>query len=163
MDSKACSKCREIKPFSDFAKEKNGVNGIRGDCKSCVSKRVKKYYRANREVLTAKARKYHKENPEKTADRNRKSLLRRHYGLTTEEYNKMLKAQNGVCAVCKVKETDTFKGEVKRLAVDHCHDTGEVRDLLCGGCNRGMGQFKDNIELLEAAIVYLRHHKERKK
>jgi hypothetical protein len=72
--------------------------------------------------------------------------------MTLDEYDNMLKAQNGVCAICKQPE------DSRGLAVDHCHTTKKNRALLCFRCNAGLGQFKDNIEYLQAAIEYLKSH-----
>jgi DNA-directed RNA polymerase subunit RPC12/RpoP len=68
----------------------------------------------------------------------------------------MLAVQDNKCAICG-KEDDTVlsSGAYKRLAVDHCHKTGKLRGILCENCNRGIGMFKDNQELLEQAIRYL--------
>lgn len=76
--------------------------------------------------------------------------LQKTYGITSEEYDEMLEAQGGVCKICGATPG------ARRLAVDHCHDTGEIRGLLCYNCNSALGRFQDNIALLEAAIKYLK-------
>lgn len=82
----------------------------------------------------------------------RKSQLKKLYGLTLEQYNQLFQDQNGKCAICQVHQTD-----VKRtFNVDHNHKTGKIRGLLCSLCNSGMGGLQDDIVLLEAAINYLR-------
>ena len=73
------------------------------------------------------------------------------YGLTPTDFEQMRQSQGGKCAICGVIP----KG---RLAVDHCHATGEVRQLLCSTCNSGLGMFKDNKEFLKSAISYLERH-----
>lgn len=78
-------------------------------------------------------------------------IIRRVYGITQAEYDAMLEKQNGKCAICN--NTDEVEG--RKLAIDHCHTTGRVRGLLCGKCNRGLGLFKDNPDLLLKAISYL--------
>lgn len=80
---------------------------------------------------------------------NKKSLLRVKYGITLEEYKEIFDKQKGVCALCLREE----KG--KMLAVDHCHITGKVRGLLCGNCNRALGLFQDNPDILERAKEYV--------
>ena len=82
--------------------------------------------------------------------------LKRHYGVSLEWYTTKLKEQNGVCAICKQPETKKIAGSLPALAVDHCHDSLEVRGLLCSNCNRGIGHLKHDIKILEAAIEYLR-------
>jgi hypothetical protein len=67
------------------------------------------------------------------------------------KYEELLKSQNGACAICSVAFTETPKPHI-----DHCHTTNHVRGLLCGACNRGLGQFKDIPEALERAAQYLR-------
>lgn len=81
----------------------------------------------------------------------RKQMLYHKYGLTLADYNAMLAAQDMACAICGQRSD-------KPLHVDHDHETGEVRGLLCNSCNTGLGFFKDRIRLLAAAIVYLEEH-----
>lgn len=80
------------------------------------------------------------------------------FGITVEDYDKMLERQNGVCAICKRSPHVVLNGAIKRLAVDHDHITGRVRGLLCDHCNRGMGLLRDSIETLEGAAEYLRSY-----
>jgi tRNA splicing ligase len=76
--------------------------------------------------------------------------------LSDEEYEKVLLSQRGVCAICnKVNTITSKKGKIFRLSVDHDHNTGEVRGLLCHDCNIGLGKFKDSTLLLSKAISYL--------
>jgi len=93
---------------------------------------------------------WNKRNPEKTRLAYRKCMLKRRYGITLEQYEAMLESQNGKCAICK---GDCLTG--RNLAVDHDHETGKVRGLLCSKCNQGLGQL-NNIELLQRAIDYLK-------
>lgn len=88
-----------------------------------------------------------RENP----DKGYAGYLKRIYGITIKEYYKMLEDQGGGCAVCG--KTPGENG--RRLAVDHDHETGEVRGLLCSSCNTGLGNFKDDPQLLESAMYYL--------
>ena len=86
----------------------------------------------------------------------RKSRLKRRYGLSVDDYNKMFQQQNGVCAICGEVETKHDRyGNIKNLQVDHNHSTGEIRGLLCFMCNAGIGMFDDNILNLRSAIKYL--------
>ena len=79
----------------------------------------------------------------------RKRQLQRKYGISLADYDILLNKQDGVCLICGQKDLDKF------LAVDHCHETGRIRGLLCNGCNSGLGHFKDDPELLKRAILYL--------
>ena len=84
--------------------------------------------------------------------------MQRKLGISLTEYTAKLEAQNGVCAICKRPETTTRNGKLKFLAVDHCHTTLGIRDLLCQSCNVVLGYVNDSPELLETAAAYLRRH-----
>jgi Recombination endonuclease VII len=82
------------------------------------------------------------------------------FNLTEQQYEEMLIKQNYTCEICKEPESTKRNGQLKKLAVDHCHKTGKIRNLLCQFCNSGIGYFKDSIELLQKAIDYLKKHNE---
>ncbi len=88
-----------------------------------------------------------------------RSHLKRKYNMTMEDYDRMLEAQDGVCASCGEVETYVAHGKVKRLAVDHDHETGLVRGLLCHACNAALGHLKDDprriMNLAEYISAYL--------
>lgn len=94
-------------------------------------------------------RKSYLKHKEKYKKAMREYSLKRKFSLSVEDYNSMLKEQDGVCAICKSTCT-------RSLAVDHCHTTGKIRGLLCNNCNRGIGHLKDSILLLESSIRYLK-------
>jgi hypothetical protein len=77
------------------------------------------------------------------------------------EYNALLREQGGVCAVCGKDEPNAHgrTGKQFRLAVDHCHQTGAVRGLLCQKCNRAIGLLGDDPALMRKAISYLLRHR----
>lgn len=156
MITKTCTKCKEVKPISEFNKAKSGKYGVRGDCKEC---HWLSYKNNNNDKINQRAREYRKNNPDKIRKNNQKykennkeQLKNKHleklYGITLKEYKQLLKEQNGVCKICG----GTCK---KDLHVDHCHDTGEIRGLLCVRCNVALGHFQDDITLLQKAIEYL--------
>lgn len=93
-------------------------------------------------------------------DMDRRRDLKRKFGITKEDYSAMHAKQNGLCAICKNPETAySYKGgSIRDLAVDHCHKTNKVRDLLCFSCNSVIGRVKESIELLEAMKQYLIKH-----
>jgi len=97
-------------------------------------------------------------NPNLESDRN----IKRKFGLTRQDYNAKLEAQNYVCAICEEQETrlDNKSNSLLRLSVDHCHATGKLRDLLCWRCNTTIGRVEESIELLGKMIDYLNKHKE---
>jgi hypothetical protein len=118
-------------------------------------------WRADNPDKMARANKAYRQ---KNGGRNARSAkMKTLFGLTLEEYEARLVAQNGVCAVCQQPERAVHKSTAapKNLAVDHCHLTGSVRGLLCSACNTALGLFKDNTNLLRAAIQYLALAKER--
>jgi hypothetical protein len=87
---------------------------------------------------------------------NQESQVRRQ-GYSPDEYQALLDKQRGQCAICGVREGHlSCRGRKCRLAIDHDHQTGAVRGLLCNNCNRGLGRFKDSVTLLEAAARYLK-------
>ena len=89
--------------------------------------------------------------------KSREYALRSLFGITQADYDAMLEAQGGVCTICG----EPCKSG-RNLAIDHDHETGEVRELLCSGCNTGIGNFRENATALENAAVYIRRHKENK-
>lgn len=94
-------------------------------------------------------------NPGRMSAYARASQLRQ-YGLTVEEYDTLLQKQEGLCAICGRPETRQMRGIKTALVVDHNHQTGQVRGLLCHACNVGIGLLHDDIKLLQKALNYLR-------
>jgi len=111
------------------------------------------YY--NRQKDIEKHRKYaadqqrKKSADKKASDAKRKRELRikRQYGISQEQFLLLKEKQNSLCAICGAKP--------EILVIDHCHTTGDIRGLLCHGCNRGIGLLKDNIDILNKAVHYL--------
>lgn len=91
-------------------------------------------------------------------DYHKSAFLKRHYGITIEQYNGMLASQSGCCAICLKPESNEIRGKVVALAVDHCHTSGKVRALLCSSCNTALGLFNDDVELLAKARGYVLRH-----
>jgi hypothetical protein len=134
-------------------------------------KKDRKYKKLHREEINSKSRERTKNDPEyrkrmiekteKYIAKNRKKVLlakKKHhlkqlYGLSWETYKILVKKQRGVCAICHEKNVSN-----RKLAVDHDHETKEIRALLCDKCNRGLGFFDDSIEKLQKAIKYLKKY-----
>lgn len=91
-------------------------------------------------------RKYREENLDKVRKASKKYDLRTKYGMTYEDYEELLAIQEGKCALCET---------VAMLAVDHCHETGKVRGLLCNRCNLGIGLLKEDTNIFKRALEYL--------
>lgn len=149
-NGKLCPRCDTVKSVTEFYKDKYNKTGLQVYCKACSGDRHREW-KAKRpdakEYLAAKSREWRKNNVERSAD-----LLRRYnYGIAFGTYAQMLTAQNGSCAICEATEA----GGRGKFHVDHCHSSKAVRGLLCNDCNNGLGRFKDDIELLEKAILYL--------
>lgn len=138
---KQCTKCHEFKELIDFYNDIGQTCGLRPDCKNCCKKRRKKQYD-----------KFKIESPELYKTKTRESHLQQEYGINSVDYNILFTNQLGRCRICNVHQ-DELK---KPLFVDHCHTTNKIRGLLCDPCNRGLGCFKDTIELFLNAIKYLR-------
>ncbi|AZV02296.1 endonuclease VII [Pectobacterium phage Arno18] len=153
LEVKVCSCCKVEKPLSEFGKDASKRDGLNSCCKRCRVNKNKEYRKANPERVIGVRRKYYKANSEKM----REDSLKYKYKITLTEYNSMFAQQGGVCKICGMKETAIghYSGEVKRLAVDHCHSTGVVRGLLCSRCNTAIGKMHDSPELLRKAADYI--------
>jgi len=160
MDKKYCKKCLIIKPLEEFYFHKSPRDQRTGKCKECILEEGALYQKANPEVCHKKSNKYAaKERARQLKIKNRKlearnSQMKLKYGITLEDYEILLKAQEGRCAICGIHE-DLL---TRALAIDHCHTTGKIRGLLCNYCNPGLGSFRDSVKSLQAAIMYLQSH-----
>ena len=141
--TKVCPQCKEKKPRTKkyFGIDKQGRMSW---CRSCVSARAIVWGKQNRAKLDLNRRRWR---------------LKKLYNISMEEYDARLKAQGGVCAICRKAPTDS-SGRFSILHVDHDHVTGKVRDLICFTCNAGLGNMKDDPELLRTAASYLDYHRQ---
>lgn len=159
----SCRICGQMKPLNDFYKMKGMRDGYRNECKACNLRqkhdryvedpdreiaRVKRWQQDNAERLNT-YRWQHRKLPE-TKARERRTYLKRKFGLTPDEYSAKLEWQGGVCLICQRPPAD---GQF--LDIDHDHRTGRPRGLLCRNCNQGLGQFREDPFLLAAAAGYL--------
>jgi len=117
-------------------------------------RKVREYARMNKSMKSASFKKWSEKNKDKTRD----SRLKRTYGISSLDYERMFLAQNGKCAICSEKQSAITKksGTSHFLCVDHCHKTGKVRGLLCVNCNIAIGKFKDNPSLMIKASEYIK-------
>lgn len=115
----------------------------------------REWYQRNKERVQQKRKEWLANNREYLLLKQRRANVAR-YGITVEQFDEMTKAQSGVCAICQNPQTGS---RWTNLSIDHDHETNRVRGLLCAECNLGLGKFKDNPELLEAAARYLKDHK----
>lgn len=135
QDLKLCKKCGIKKPRADF-RLRPYSKSVSSPCRDCVNKQRLAWRHS-------------------TSSRRKSSALVSRYRISAADYSAMLEAQRGVCAISQ------HPPEQKRLFVDHDHETGVVRGLLCYKCNTGLGCFEDNPAMLRAAAEYLETRKER--
>lgn len=125
---------------------------------------AQKYRQENREKVFEQARKYRQEDPEKLKKRKEKyrsenaekiaySKLKYIYGIDKDDVEKLIQLQKNSCAICEVSFLE------KKWRVDHCHTTGKVRQLLCHGCNIGLGHV-EKPGFLDKALAYIQRHKD---
>lgn len=133
--SKICSRCMKEKQLDLFSHRNDGKgDGYRPWCKQCNVEYNGAYSKENRHI-------------------QRNARLKRQFGISIKEYNEILTRQDGKCLICgNVPENSNGK---RKLAVDHDHKTGNNRGLLCSNCNVGLGNFRDNPDLLRKAVCYL--------
>lgn len=148
---KRCLKCGKLKSINQFYERPRKKFGSEANCKDCCRRKKAENYQKNPEIMKKRQKEYTKAKPITV----RANYLKNKFGITIEEYEKMLKKQNGACAICKKPETTICKGTLRRLSVDHCHKTGRIRGLLCNRCNTSLGRINEDIDILKASIVYL--------
>lgn len=161
---KACRKCGEVKPLSEFHRQKGMKDGHRHDCKPCHTasdmrryfanreeriKKVGEWKRSNRDRVNASQRRRRIERGDELRLKERAGHLRRKYGLRLRDFDTLLYAQLGMCAICR-------KPAWRKLHVDHDHSTKQVRGLLCEKCNKAIGLLDDEPRLARSAETYLR-------
>lgn len=159
---KTCSKCKVgfAATAEFFQRDASRKDGLYPRCKVCTQKGKResdqRLKTKNKEEFLERRRRYVKtykiKHPDKTKHSDRNTRLKRKFGITTVDYDQMLAAQNGSCAICKQQPTST-------LHVDHDHNTGRLRKLLCSRCNLGLGIFNDDVELFATAILYVEAHR----
>ena len=176
---KQCAKCKKILPIAEFHKDKSRQDGVYSYCKKCNYENVRKYIEKKPKHYSEYGKRYRVKNHEKLMDYSRKwainnrtrhiqtscdwqhrnkdrvfaNNIKRNFGISVKQYSELLKNQGGVCAIC-----GSIPNAKKRMAIDHDHKTGRIRGLLCHMCNLSLGGFRDDPEMLKAAIVYLDIH-----
>lgn len=150
----SCINCKKIYDLNRYANNKEEillkVKKYREN--NLINKKLyeKKYREKNKEIIKIKKKREYR----KITRRVLSNRYMNKYGITLDEKEQLLKDQGSVCQICKSSDPKSKRGFV----VDHDHATGKVRSILCQYCNVGLGNFRDNIELLYKAIDYLRFH-----
>ncbi len=149
---RSCNRCN-VKAFTladlnDFQRASGAMFGRANLCKPCAVKKA----------ITNTISKPAKTDIEIELHRvvQRERHLKKAYNLTLKDFAIMLESQDNVCKICKCEAHSARNAFREHLVVDHCHDTGEVRGLLCSQCNIGLGSFKDNLKLVAEAAEYLK-------
>lgn len=143
---KRCADCGQDLPLESFSKS---GKYLRSYCKPCSNERSRRYGQANKARRNERLREWRRANPEAARAKDLRARLMRKYNLTPEQVEAMAESQRGRCLLCDASSRD--------LVVDHCHDTGRVRGLLCRSCNTLVGQVELAPVILDRIGEYLRH------
>jgi len=135
-----CIACGEEEPISKFAKKTGAAFG-KSRCLKCERKKDASY-----------RRKYRKKRKQVEAI----NRMKKTYNITPDDYDKILASQQNACAICRATTNQKQARHFGIFDIDHCHDTNKIRGLLCGSCNRGIGQLKHSVDILKSAIAYLK-------
>ena len=145
-----CSSCNIEKDNSEFYWHKKG--GRKSSmCKKCYLESRKKYNSSWKKDNAQYVKDFASINYD--SEKRLEAHYKKEYNITLSDYDKMFEEQDGRCAICRGTETKTPKNG--RFCVDHDHSTGEVRGLLCGSCNRGIGLLGDDPDVVLRAHKYL--------
>lgn len=145
LTEKRCSACGESKTREAFAADARMTTKHRAICRACRATKNHVYYLGRQEKYASDYR--------RTAQLRWSRNLFARYGMRDEEYDAILAAQGGVCAVCA-----GINASGKRLSVDHDHETDAIRELLCDACNTTLGLMKESSALLRSLAEYLEKH-----
>lgn len=132
-----------------------------GDWKKANRDRVNEQVKQDRKINPEKYKCWQQKHMEKEGELHPMKAAARRRKITLEHYQDLIAQQNNKCAICNREETRMHNGKVTRLCIDHCHDSGKVRGLLCHACNTAIGKFEDRIDLLNNAILYLKSQGEK--
>lgn len=164
VSTKQCRICGDWKPLEDFYRMAGMRDGHRNECKSCNLADKRERYARDPAKYVAMVERWRKRNPEQyrayrnsyqaRPERKRKMrdlYYRRTFGISADDFDALVAEQGGGCAIC-----GCVPERAASLHVDHDHLTGAIRGILCIGCNQGLGQFRDDPDLLERAAAYIR-------
>ena len=157
-EHKSCRECKSIrnKEWALKNKERKEANYKKHYqiSKESINANCRTYYKNNKEQIKVKQKVWNEANKDSIKANSRKWVLKNKYNINIEERQEIYLIQEGKCAICKRHESELSKV----LDIDHSHETGQVRGLLCGDCNRALGLFRDRPEFCHAAGDYLQSH-----
>lgn len=166
LEFKDCGWCGITKPLDDFYRMATGKQGVRPECKACTREYRRNWYRRNREREIARVHAWQQANADRVNARSaeyrkkpgraramRDLYYRRTFGLSADDVDDLIARQQDRCAICGRRPQ-----RLASLHLDHDHTNGKIRGVLCSTCNQGLGQFKEDPALLDAAAAYLRQY-----
>jgi hypothetical protein len=143
--SKRCGRCNVVKPLVEFHASKIHRLGVNAYCKDC-----------RREYTKEKLK--NPKHREKVKEEKRVYFRSEKYGISRDDFGRMLASQNGVCAICGKSREE--RGHKRDFHVDHDHKTNRVRGILCHQCNLMLGNCNDDVDILRRAIQYIERSKD---
>lgn len=133
IKTKICTKCNKEQSLTEYHKNKQGKDGRQPRCRTCLHTAQREYRKSNGYGASIKYR----------------------YGITLDDYNRMLMEQQNKCVLCSI-EFESIPGRLSKPVIDHNHSTGKVRALICHPCNVSLGLVKENPETLLKMVEYLK-------
>lgn len=165
---KKCTNCKQEKKSAEFNVDKSTKDGRTCWCRLCwksfnktyrfknrdkMNKNRKEWGINNRPKVNANVRKYRTKHIAYDKQRKESYWLKWKYGITVDQKSKMIFDQNGRCGCCG----ELFENEAKKIAVDHCHDTGTIRKILCNKCNFAIGLIDESVEKAQKILEYIKY------
>src|SRR5579872_193612 len=151
---KTCITCKQDKPDDAYYKDSKHSDRLRGSCIECMAAQNKTWRKENPEKERASGRTWRKNNHTRQRQTEKSRELKKKYGLTIEDYEAIMMAQNHKCAICRTPLI-MYGSMIGKTAVDHNHANGQVRGILCWHCNCALGSMRDNVEIAKSCVEYL--------
>jgi hypothetical protein len=160
MKTKRCPQCNKELPLSDFSIDKTRLSGLSCYCRKCKAAYMRRYREENPEKIKEIEKRRYEKTKDKIIKRGkryrtknyadiRNGRYKKKYGITYDEKLEILEKVGYKCAICQDSVT------VENSQLDHNHETGDVRGILCINCNLMLGHSKDNADILKRAVQYL--------
>lgn len=147
-DKIRCPSCDQWKVLDEFHKWNKGLYGASRYCKLCSNEKARRNHVENRAKGT--------DGWDKHREGYRDRYYKKYYGISLQEFEEKFLQQDCKCAICEVLLD--IDEDSRKAHLDHCHESGKIRGILCVNCNQGIGSMKENIFILNKAIMYLEEH-----